>query len=85
MTQADQAKADPHHATQTEDKSLPANEPLGLIDLDRFSLIAFYLEIYVTYVQEQNGSGTRLGCPGPGGSWENLTVLPASKDAESPS
>ena len=24
-------------------------------------------------------------CPGPGGSWGNLAVLPASKDAESPS
>ena len=24
-------------------------------------------------------------CPGPGDSWGNLTVLPASKDAESPS
>ena len=57
MTQADQAKADPHHATQTEDKSLPANEPLGVIDLDRFSLIAFYLEIYVTelkIIRKQN-------------------------------
>ena len=47
MTNADQAKADPHQATQTEDKSLPANEPLGVTDLDRFSFGGFcFLIIY---------------------------------------
>jgi hypothetical protein len=33
-----------------------------------------------------NSSGVLVsGCPGPGGSWENLAVPPPSKEGESPS